>query len=156
MTSAFAARYTSGVGAVVCLDAAQIVSFRKVDVTQLKCDFLAFSGHKIFGPNGIGVLFAREELLNKMPPYQTGGSMISKVSFSGTSFLKAPQRFEAGTPNVAGAIGLAEAIDFVQSLGFENIDKHEQQLLKAVTEGLKSIDGVRIIGEAKDKASIVS
>lgn len=143
-------------GALVLLDAAQMMAFRKVDVQKLDCDFLAFSGHKMFAPFGVGVLFAKRAILETMPPYQGGGSMISEVCFSGTSFNGIPTRFEAGTPNIEGAIGLAEAIDFIEDLGLKNIENHESELLRQATEKLKSIPGLTIFGEAADKVGILS
>ena len=142
-------------GAYVLVDAAQSVSHSPTDVQDLDCDFLVFSGHKLFGPYGIGVLYGKEDLLNKMPPYQTGGSMISEVSFEKATYLDSPQRFEAGTPNVAGAIGLAEAIRFVVGLGFENIKAHDQALLKACNESLSAIDNFIIYGDPKSKSCII-
>ncbi len=149
-------RISREVGAITVVDAAQSVSTVKVDVQVLGCDFLAFSGHKLFGPNGVGVLYGRQELLNKMPPYQGGGSMISTVSFEGTNYLEAPQRFEAGTPPVAEAVGLAEAIRYFTSLGIENTKQHKKRLLALATERLKSIPGIRLVGEAEQKTAIVS
>ncbi len=149
-------RMAKEVGAVTVIDAAQSVSAEAIDVQKLGCDFLAFSGHKLFGPNGIGVLFGRQELLNKMPPYQGGGSMIGKVTFANTTFLEAPQRFEAGTPPVAEAIALASAIQYFQSLGLENIKAHKKNLLTKATIMLKEIPSIQLIGEAKNKTSVIS
>lgn len=144
------------VGAKVLVDAAQGVAFRKIDVRKLDCDFLVFSGHKMFAPFGIGVLYGKKELLEKMPPYQGGGSMISEVSFSGTTYNVIPTRFEAGTPNVEGALGLHEAINFIETLGLENIETHEKEILSYATSELKKISGVKVLGQASDKVGILS
>lgn len=144
------------VGAKVLIDGAQIVSQEGVNVQEIDCDFFVFSGHKIFAPFGIGVLFGKKDLLDQMPPYQGGGSMISKVSFEKTTFNDAPFRFEAGTPNVEGAIALHAALDFVNSIGFDKIKAHKKQLLEAATEGLQKIPGVRIIGTAPHKGPVLS
>jgi len=144
------------VGAKVLIDGAQIVSQEAVNVKDIDCDFFVFSGHKIFAPFGIGALYGKKELLDQMPPYQGGGSMISKVSFEKTTFNEAPFRFEAGTPNVEGAIALHVAIDFVNSIGFDKIKVHKKQLLDAATEGLKKIPGIRIIGTAPHKGPVLS
>jgi cysteine desulfurase/selenocysteine lyase len=143
-------------GAKVLVDAAQSVSCMPIDVQELDCDFLAFSGHKLFGPNGIGVLYAKADLLEMMPPFMGGGDMILSVSFEEICYNKPPYRFEAGTPNIAGAYGLGCAIDYVQRIGFEAIQAHEQELLQAATKALVAIDGVRMIGTAPKKVAIVS
>lgn len=143
-------------GAKVLVDAAQSVSCMPIDVQKLDCDFLAFSGHKLFGPTGIGVLYAKAELLEMMPPFMGGGDMILSVSFEEICYNKPPYRFEAGTPNIAGTYGLGCAIDYVQRIGFEAIQAHEQELLQAATKALVAIDGVRIIGTAPEKVAIVS
>jgi cysteine desulfurase / selenocysteine lyase len=122
----------------------------------LDCDFLAFSGHKLYGPYGIGILYGRRELLEAMPPYQGGGSMIAEVSFEKTTFAAPPQKFEAGTPSVSAAIGLGAAISYVESLGLTRMEDHEQDLLKYGTEKLLSIPGLRIIGQAPKKTAIIS
>jgi cysteine desulfurase/selenocysteine lyase len=127
-----------------------------VDVQSLDCDFYAFSGHKIFSPTGIGVLFGKRELLDAMPPYKGGGEMIKVVSFSGTTFNEVPHKFEAGTPNIAGVIGMAAGLDYVSDLGIANIAAYEHDLLQYGTEKLLAIDGLKIIGSAKHKASILS
>lgn len=142
--------------AVTVVDAAQSVSARPTDVQSWDCDFMVFSGHKIFGPTGIGVLYGREDLLNKMPPYQGGGSMISQVSFTKTSYLPAPQRFEAGTPHIAGAIGLAAALDYVQQLGFGVIQQHEEALLTEAEIKLSQIPGLKWIGQPQQRLNILS
>ena len=143
-------------GAVVMVDGAQAVAHTEVDVQALGCDFYAFSGHKLFASTGIGVLYGKRELLANMPPYQGGGDMIKVVSFSGTEYNDLPFKFEAGTPNIAGAIGLAAGIEYVTRIGLNNIAAYEHQLLEYATEQLLAIDGLRIIGTAKNKASIVS
>ncbi len=140
----------------VMLDAAQAAPHLKIDVKYLDCDFLAFSGHKVYGPTGIGVLFAKEKFLNSMPPYQGGGEMIKSVSYENTTYNDLPYKFEAGTPNIEGAIALGAAIDFVNRIGYENIAKHENELLNYANEKLKEIGGIKFIGTAKDKASVVS
>ncbi|MCB0362212.1 MAG: cysteine desulfurase [Bdellovibrionales bacterium] len=143
-------------GALCILDAAQSVSFMPINVQELGCDFLVFSGHKVFGPTGIGVLWGRENLLNEFPPYQGGGSMIEKVTMKGSTYLRAPHRFEAGTPHIGGVLGLNEALKFVSELGFDNIQKHETHLAEMTREELKGLPGIRFIGESKDRANIVS
>jgi len=143
-------------GARVLVDGAQAVPHLAVDVRALDCDFYAFSGHKIYGPTGVGVLFGRWELLEAMPPYQGGGDMIRSVTFEKTLYNDPPYRFEAGTPHIAGAIGLAAAIEYVTRLGLEEIRRHEQQLLEAATRALEEIPGVRIVGTAAHKAAVVS
>ena len=144
------------VGAKVLVDGAQAVAHTDVDVQALDCDFYAFSSHKLYGPTGIGVLYGKEELLDAMPPYQAGGDMIEKVSFSGSTFNQLPYKFEAGTPHISGAVGLAAAIDYINSLGLQTIAQHEQDLLEYATEKMLQIEGLRIIGTAKHKASIIS
>jgi cysteine desulfurase / selenocysteine lyase len=143
-------------GIPVLVDGAQAVSRMPVDIRALGCDFYAFSGHKLYGPTGIGVLWARAELLDAMPPYQTGGSMIESVSFEKTTFAAIPQRFEAGTPDVAGAVGLAASIDYVQGIGLDRIAAHEAELLARGTELLASIPEVRIVGTAPGKIGVLS
>jgi len=140
----------------VLIDAAQTVSHMPVDVQELDCDFLAFSAHKILGPTGSGVLYGKRKFLDKMPPYRSGGDMISSVSFEKTTFNKLPYKFEAGTPHMAGVIGLGAALDYIQSIGWDFIMNQEEKLLDYATEGLKSIDGLTIIGTAKHKASLIS
>jgi cysteine desulfurase / selenocysteine lyase len=140
----------------VLVDGAQMAQHMPVDVQALDCDFFAFSGHKMYGPMGIGVLYAKERLLEAIPPYQGGGEMISSVTFEKTTYKKLPYKFEAGTPNVAGAIGLGAAIDYLQSIGLKNISNHEQALLDYATRTLMTMDEVRIIGTAKEKSSVIS
>lgn len=144
------------VGAKVLVDGAQAVAHTPVDVRALDCDFYAFSGHKLFSPTGIGVLYGKHELLDAMPPYQSGGEMIKVVSFSGTTFNELPHKFEAGTPNIAGAIGLGAGIDYLSRIGLSAIAQHEHQLLTYATEQMLGIDGLRIIGTARQKAGILS
>jgi len=141
---------------LVVADGAQAVPHMQVDVQQLDCDFYVYSGHKLFGPTGIGILYGKEALLNSLPPYQTGGGMIKTVSFAKTEYAELPQKFEAGTPNIEGAIGLASAIDYVNSIGFELIQRYEQDLLNYATAQLQAIEGLKIIGTAQHKASVLS
>jgi cysteine desulfurase/selenocysteine lyase len=140
----------------VLVDAAQAVNHIKVDVQDLDCDFLAFSGHKIYGPTGIGALYGKVELLEAMPPYQGGGDMISKVTFEETTYNELPHKFEAGTPDIAGAIGLGAAIEYVSKIGIENIREHEAGLLEYATKQISEVPGLRIIGKAKEKTSVLS
>ncbi len=140
----------------VMLDGAQAVPHLKVDVQELGCDFYAFSGHKMFGPTGVGVLYGRRELLEKMPPYQGGGDMISLVTFEKTHYNVVPYKFEAGTPNIAGGIGLGAAVDYLLRLPWEQVMAHEENLLAYATEKLSAIDGLRILGTAKEKAGVLS
>ena len=144
------------VGAKVLVDGAQAIAHTPVDVQELDCDFYAFSGHKIFGPTGVGVLYGKRDLLDAMPPYQGGGDMIKVVSFSGTEYNELPYKFEAGTPNIAGVIGLAAALDYVSNIGVDSMAAHEHELLVYGTEKLLQIDGLRLIGNAVEKASILS
>ncbi len=143
-------------GIPVLLDGAQAVPHFPIDVRALDCDFYAFSGHKLFGPTGIGVLYGRSELLEEMPPWQGGGDMISSVTFEKTTWNKLPHKFEAGTPDIAGAIGLGAAIDYVGALGFAAIAAHEHDLLSYATEAVREVPGLRLIGTAKEKASVLS
>jgi cysteine desulfurase/selenocysteine lyase len=140
----------------VLVDGAQGVPHMAVDVAALDCDFYAFSGHKMFGPTGVGVLFGRESLLEQMPPYQGGGDMILEVSFDKTVYNELPYKFEAGTPNISGVIGLGAAIDYLQAIGLQHITNYEQDLLAYMTSKLADIDGLRLIGTAKNKASVQS
>ena len=140
----------------VVVDGAQAVQHMAVDVQALDCDFFAFSGHKMYGPTGIGVLYGKERLLEAMPPYQGGGDMISSVTFEKTLYNRLPYKYEAGTPNVAGGIGLGAAIDYLDSIGMENISGHERELLTYGTNALQTMEELRIIGTAKEKASVLS
>jgi cysteine desulfurase/selenocysteine lyase len=143
-------------GAKVLLDGAQSVSHMRVDVQSLDCDFFVFSGHKVFAPTGIGVVYAKPETLEHMPPWQGGGNMIQDVTFEKTIYQPAPQRFEAGTGNIADAVGLGAAIDYVDRVGVENVTRHEHGLLMHATEALQQIPGLRIIGTAQEKAGVIS
>ena len=144
------------VGVPVLVDGAQAGSHLPVDVQALDADFYAFSGHKLYGPTGIGVLYGKERLLNAMPPYQGGGDMILSVRFDKTEYNALPFKFEAGTANIAGAVGLGAAIDYVQRIGLGAIAAHEHGLLEYATKQLSQIDGLRIIGEADQKAGLIS
>lgn len=144
------------VGAKVLIDGAQAVAHQTVDVQALDCDFYAFSAHKLYGPTGVGILYARRSLLEAMPPWLGGGDMIHTVSFEKSTYAPIPQRFEAGTPNIAGIIGLHAAIQYVQDIGLDTIAAHEHDLLVFATERLLEVPGVRIIGQARDKAGILS
>ena len=148
-------RLAKAVGAVVLVDGCQSAAHFKVDVPALGCDFYVFSGHKTFGPTGIGVLWGRPELLDAMPPYQFGGDMIRKVDFAGTTFREAPERFEAGTPDISGAIGLGIALEYFMPIQ-SAAHAHEQVLLSAATERLKAIKGLTIVGEAPEKVAVIS
>lgn len=143
-------------GAFILIDGAQAVPHKKVDVQELDCDFYVFSGHKMFGPTGIGILYGKEAILNKLPPYQGGGDMIKTVTFEKTIYNELPHKFEAGTPNIVGGIALATAIDYMNNIGINNIEAYEHELLTYATEKIKQIEGVRIIGEAEQKASVLS
>ena len=143
-------------GALVLVDGCQAAPHLQVDVQELDADFYVFSGHKIYGPSGIGVLYGKESLLESMPPYQGGGEMIDTVSFSGSTWADLPFKFEAGTPNIADAIGIGNAIDYVSALGLTSIMEHEEALLSYATEKLKAINSIRIIGNASKKAAIIS
>jgi len=140
----------------VLVDGAQAIAHRPVDVRALDCDFYAFSGHKLYGPTGIGVLYGKTALLDAMPPYQGGGEMISSVSFEGTTYNTLPFKFEAGTPNIAGVIGLGAAVDYVTNIGLEAIVAHEEALLVYATPLLTKVSGLRIIGTAAEKTGILS
>lgn len=143
-------------GALVLLDGAQAVPHIKVDVQDLDCDFYAFSGHKMFGPTGVGVLYGKSEYLNDMPPYQGGGDMIKEVTFEKTTYNCLPHKFEAGTPNIIGGIGLGVAVDYMQEVGIDLMHQREEELLTYATEKILKVEGVRIIGEAEHKASVLS
>ncbi|MBP6073081.1 MAG: cysteine desulfurase [Flavobacterium sp.] len=143
-------------GAAVFIDGAQAVPHLKPDVQELDCDFYAFSGHKICGPTGTGILYGKEAWLNKLPPYQGGGEMIKEVTFEKTTYADLPHKFEAGTPNIAGGIVLGTAIDYLNSIGFENIQKQELELLTYATAQLLEIDGLKIYGTSEAKTSVIS
>jgi cysteine desulfurase/selenocysteine lyase len=143
-------------GIPVLLDGAQAIAHQRVDVQQLDCDFYAFSGHKVYGPTGIGVLYGRESLLTAMPPWQGGGDMILTVAIEGSTYNELPWKFEAGTPNISGAVGLGAALDYLDSLGRERVATHEQQLLARATARLGAMPGLRLVGSAADKASVIS
>ena len=143
-------------GATVLIDGAQAVAHLPVNVTELGCDFYVFSGHKLYGPTGIGVLWGRGEVLHGMPPWQGGGDMIETVSFAGSTWAEPPARFEAGTPNIVGAIGLAAAIDYFDALDHAAVTAHEDALLRQATEALLNIPGLRILGTAEPKLSVIS
>jgi cysteine desulfurase/selenocysteine lyase len=143
-------------GIPVLLDGAQAAPHFKIDVRDIGCDFYAFSGHKLFGPTGVGILYGRSELLDSMPPYQGGGDMISVVTFEKTHYNVLPYKFEAGTPNIAGGIGLGAAIDYLNGLDWDQVLEHERDLLAYGTAMLSSIPGLRIIGTAKEKAGVIS
>ena len=143
-------------GAVVLIDGAQAVPHTAVDVRALGCDFYTFSSHKIYGPTGVGVLYGRQELLEAMPPWQGGGDMILSVSFEKTTYNELPYKFEAGTPNISGAVGMAAAMDYIEGLGIEKIAAHEQKLLQLATSALERIPGIEIIGTAAHKAAVLS
>ena len=143
-------------GVPVLIDGAQSTPHIKIDVQALDCDFFAFSGHKMYGPTGIGVLYGKEEWLEKMPPYQGGGEMIDTVSFEKTTFEKPPLKFEAGTPDYVATHGLSVAIDYIEKIGMDNIAAHERQLTEYCMEQLRNIEGARLIGEAIDKDAVVS
>ncbi|HPB69156.1 MAG TPA: aminotransferase class V-fold PLP-dependent enzyme, partial [Candidatus Omnitrophota bacterium] len=140
-------------GAAVLIDGAQAAGHIAIDVQDLDCDFLAFSGHKLFGPTGTGVLYGKAALLNRMPPYQSGGDMISSVTFEKTTYNILPYKFEAGTPNIAGVIGLGAAVDYLQDIGMDAIAAYEQELLAYGTSKLQAIPDLKIIGTAQDKAA---
>jgi cysteine desulfurase/selenocysteine lyase len=144
------------VGALTLIDGAQAVAHQRIDVQSLGCDFYVFSAHKLYGPTGIGVLYGREAVLRDMPPWQGGGDMILTVSFKGTTYNDLPFRFEAGTPNISGAVGLAAAIEWLDALGIERAHAHEQGLLRRATAALAQIPGLRLIGEAAHKGAVIS
>lgn len=140
----------------ILLDGAQAIPHMVVDVQDLDCDFYTFSGHKLYGPTGIGVLYGKTNLLEKMPPYQGGGDMIRRVTFEKTEYNVLPHKFEAGTPHIAGVIGLGTAIDYLMAIGFEKINAHEKALLNYVTQKLHQISGLKIIGDAPNKVGVIS
>jgi cysteine desulfurase/selenocysteine lyase len=143
-------------GAAVVIDGAQAAPHHRIDVADLDCDFYALSSHKVFGPTGVGVLYGKASLLESMPPYQGGGSMIQTVTFEGTTYAEIPQRFEAGTPDIGGVAGFGAALDYVSALGIEAIESHERDLLTYATDALAEIPGLRLIGTAPQKAAVVS
>ena len=143
-------------GAVFIVDGAQAVPHMSVDVRQLNCDFYAFSGHKYYGPTGIGALYGKAELLESMPPYQGGGDMIRSVSFEKTEYSELPYKFEAGTPNIAGAIGLGAAVNYLNGLGMDAVSAHEAKIFNYGTEALQKVPGLRLIGTAKKRAAVLS
>ena len=143
-------------GALVLLDGAQALPHMRVDMQQLDADFYAFSGHKVFGPTGVGVLYGREQLLDDMPPYQGGGDMIERVTFDKTTYNTLPHKFEAGTPNIAGGIGLSAAIEYLAGLDSGAVSRHERELLDHATDALADIPGLGIVGTAAQKASVIS
>jgi len=140
----------------VLLDGAQAVPHTRVDVMELGCDFYAFSGHKMYGPTGVGILHGKSEHLDAMPPYQGGGDMISSVTFEKTMYNRIPYKFEAGTPNIAGGIGLGAAIDYLEGLGMDRIAAHERDLLQYATGALAKLPKVRLVGTAAEKAGVLS
>lgn len=144
------------VGAKVLIDGAQSIQHTKVDIQALDCDFYVFSGHKVFGPTGVGILFGKRELLNIMPPYQGGGDMISKVTFEKTTYNEIPHKFEAGTPNISGGIALGTAFEFINTLDLSAVEAYENELLDYAQSELLKIDGLKIIGTAEHKTSVVS
>lgn len=144
------------VGAKVLIDGAQSIQHTKVDVQELNCDFFAFSGHKVFGPTGVGILYGKREVLESMPPYQGGGDMIAKVTFEKTTYNELPHKFEAGTPNISGGIALGRAFDFMNQLDLEAIENYESELLEYAQSELLKIDGLKIIGTAYQKVSVIS
>lgn len=143
-------------GALFLVDACQMAVHKKIDVQDLDCDFLAFSGHKTYGPSGIGILYGKYDVLDSMPPYQFGGDMVSTVTYEHTTFEAPPARFEAGTPAIVQAIGLAAALDYMSNLGMENIEAHEKELTEYTTKKLEEIDGLHIVGTAEDKGGVFS
>ena len=144
------------VGAAILIDGAQAVPHLKPDVQELDCDFYVFSGHKICGPTGTGILYGKEAWLNKLPPYQGGGEMIKEVTFEKTTYAELPHKFEAGTPNIAGGIVLGTAVDYMNEVGFDNIQQQELELLEYGTKRLLEIEGLKIFGTAKEKTSVIS
>jgi cysteine desulfurase/selenocysteine lyase len=144
------------IGALVMVDGAQSAVHLDIDVQDMDCDFFAFSAHKLYGPTGVGVLYGKKEILEAMPPFQGGGEMIKEVHFEKTTFNELPYKFEAGTPNIGDVIAFRSAIQFIQSTGKEKIRRHEQELLAYAHQELEKIPGLRIIGKAKEKVSVVS
>ena len=150
------ARLAHAIGSKFCVDAAQSIAHMKIDVQDLDCDFLVFSAHKMYGPNGLGILYGKEELLNEMPPYQGGGAMISEVTFEKTTYNILPNKFEAGTPAIAEVIAFKAALDYVKNIGMDIIAEYEHELLEYATAEIIKIPGIRIIGTAKEKAGVLS
>lgn len=144
------------VGAVMLVDGAQAAHHQIVDVQDLECDFYAFSGHKLYGPTGIGVLYGKEQQFERLSPYQGGGEMITQVSFEKTTYAEVPHKFEAGTPNIAGAIGLSAAIDYIERLGLAKVHQYEADLLTIATERLSEVPGLKLVGTAEHKTSVIS
>jgi cysteine desulfurase / selenocysteine lyase len=149
-------RMAKTVGARVLVDGAQSVAHMRINLSEMAPDFFVFSGHKVFGPTGIGVLWGKPEVLSEMPPWQGGGNMIRDVTFERTTYQAPPQRFEAGTPNIADAVGLGTALGYLEQLGIENVDRYEHDLLRYAAESLQKVPGLRLIGTAPDKASVLS
>jgi cysteine desulfurase/selenocysteine lyase len=143
-------------GVPVLIDGAQAIQHLKVDIQELDCDFFVFSGHKIYGPTGIGVLYGKRNLLEEMPPFMGGGDMISKVTFEKTTYNQLPYKFEAGTPNIADTIGLKKALEYVNQIGIDKISTYEKGLLDYATESLSQVEGLKIIGKSKEKSSVIS
>lgn len=143
-------------GAVVLIDGAQAAPHLEIDVQKLDCDFFAFSGHKMYGPTGVGILYGKKEILENIPPYQGGGEMISEVTFAKTTYNEVPYKFEAGTPNIADVVGFHAAVEYLENVGKSHIRAYEQELLNYATEGIRSIKGVQIIGQALEKVSVLS
>ena len=148
--------YAQARGILTLIDGAQAIAHTEVDVQELGCDFYVFSGHKLYGPTGVGVLYGREDLLNSLPPYQGGGDMIEEVTFEGSTYKPVPSRFEAGTPNIAGAIGLAAAVDYVQGLGLATIHAYESDLIQYGVEALSTVPNLKLIGTPQNRASAIS
>ena len=149
-------KLSHGFGAKVLIDGAQAASHIKLDVQELDSDFYCFSAHKMYGPTGVGIIYAKEDLLNVLPPYQGGGEMIKEVSFEKTSYADLPYKFEAGTPNIAGVIAFKSAIDFILELGLKNIAKHENELLQYATSEILKIEGIKLFGTSENKSGIIS
>ncbi len=149
-------RLAHDAGAKICIDAAQSIAHMKLDVQDLDCDFLVFSAHKMYGPNGLGFLYGKEDLLNEMPPYQGGGAMISEVTFEKTTYNTLPNKFEAGTPAIAEVIAFKSAIEYIENIGLDNIAVYEHELLEYAMCEMKKVGGIRFIGTAKNKAAVIA
>jgi cysteine desulfurase/selenocysteine lyase len=143
-------------GSKICIDAAQSIAHQKIDVEDLDCDFLVFSAHKMYGPNALGFLYGKEELLNQMPPYQGGGAMISEVSFEKTTYNILPNKFEAGTPAIAEVIAFKSSLDYLENLGMDKIKEYEEKLVAYAFSELKKIEGIRFIGEPAERSGVIS